>query len=136
MDSLADSAVRAVSRHPAPALALDEVARLVSRSGHRVSEAILLRTLAAESERLRILELPVCRWGTLPPDLPLPGPAGVWVVPRARSRGWSPGPRRPVLDRLRACLVHLGWSVDHRSPTDLTRWAELVQESLRVRGAA
>lgn len=150
MENLADLAARAAQRHPAPALHVRELATLVQGSGARVPEAILLRALATEPGRFRLVDPWRGPWSTLRRRS---GPAGrepsrvsgaaaprlevfegPSVVPEPGDTPWSPGPAAVVLGLMRQTLVRLGWRVDESSPVDLARWYQLVLESARVRG--
>lgn len=148
MDALVDRAARAAHRHPAAALPLGELARLVQKSGARISDDVLLRALAADPARFRIVDPwrgPWCRLRTArrtgrrhrsgPPERTIrdlmDGPR---VVPGAGTTAWSPGPAGPALGRMRQTLIRLGWRVDDASPVDLARWHRLVLEGRRVRG--
>lgn len=141
MDALADRAARAAHRHPAAALPVPELARLVQESGARVSDEVLLRALLADPARFRIVDPWRGPWSRLrrgdvrgrrrgrPHDL-VDGPR---VVPESGGSSWTPGPAAPALARMRQTLIRLGWTVDDASPTDLARWHRLVLEGYRVR---
>lgn len=150
MDALADRAARAASRHPAAALSLGELARLVQDTGARVPEPVLLRALASDPTRFRVIDPWRGPWARLRVDrrtghLPrsrsrdgsFDGCEGLLDGPRVvtfpRGPTWSPGPAGPALARMRRTLVRLGWTVDERSPTDLARWHRLVLEGARLR---
>lgn len=146
MEPLADRAARAAHRHPAAALPLGELARLVQESGTRVSHHVLLRALAADPERFRIVDPWRGPWARLAADRGAsrrrrrPNPTipdlvdGPRVVPRSGSVAWSPGAAGPAVTRLRQSLIRLGWKVDDASPVDLARWYRLVLEGRRVHG--
>lgn len=143
MESLADRADHAATRHPAPALRLVELARLVQVSGARIPVSELSRALALEPGQFRLLDPWRGPWTALrgrrrrfaqdPEPSPYQIPDGVWVVPRPTNPGWEPRPFRSVLDRMRACLIRVGWCVDEGSTRDLARWYSLVQEGQRIR---
>ena len=149
MDALVERAARAAGRHPAPALRLRELATLVQESGASVSDTVLLRALAADPGRFRLVDPwkgPWCRLRGLrrggagplggagrlpshPPEL-VDGPR---VVPAPGGTAWTPGPAGAAVTRLRQTMIRLGWRVDLASSTDLARWHRLVLESTRVR---
>ncbi len=143
LESLADRADHAATRYPAPAVRLIELAHLVQLSGVRVPTRELSRALALDPGRFRLLNPWRGPWSTLrgrrrrldpdPEPQLYPIPDGVWVVPRPTGAGWEPTPVRSVLDRMRTCLIRLGWRVDEDSTRDLARWYSLVQEDQRLR---
>lgn len=151
MDALADRAARAATRHPAAALPLGELARLVQGSGARVPHGVLLRALASDPRRFRIVDPWRGPWSRLrgdrrtghlararrPDRASFQGCRGLLdgprVVPGPGGPSWSPGAAGPALERMRQTLIRLGWKVDDASPMDLARWHRLVLEGARVR---
>lgn len=148
MDALTDRAARAAHRHPAAALPLSELSRLVQESGTRVSDDVLLRALLTEPARFRIVDPWKGPWARLRSDRrtgrhgSLAGAGdrrvpnlvdGPRVVPAPGAAPWSPGPAGPALGRMRQALIRLGWRVDDASPVDLARWHRLVLEGQRAR---
>lgn len=89
LESLADRADHAATRHPAPALRLVELACLVQLSGVRIPESELARALALDPGRFRLLN-------------PWRGP---WTALRGRKRRFAPDPE-PA-----AALPDSGWRV-------------------------
>lgn len=148
MDPLADRADRAARHHPAAALPVRELARLVQDSGTRVPEHVLLRALLSEPRRFRIVDPWKGPWTRLGvrrhagrPRLQaalrrsMPGLVdGPRVVPRPGAPTCAGGPAAAAADRMRRTLIHLGWRVDDHSPTDLARWHRLVLEGQRLGG--
>lgn len=152
MDDIADRAARVIARHPAPVLPFSEVGRLVRGSGVAVTDDILLRSLARDPARFRIVDPWKGPWrglapgrgdrtaGTFDPSAAAaalggdpsvaPGP---WVVPEPGPAPWSPRGNHVALRRLREGIVHLGWALDLRSPRDVARWCRLVLEAGRTR---
>lgn len=148
METLLDRATRVARHHPAPALPLDELRRLVRGSGVVVREEALLRALARKKDRFRVVDPWRGPWTELRPPVGTPAdvagsdPAGErvalsrsfgqpWVVVRPRKTDEEDG--SAVLRRLRWTVAHLGWEVDDRSVRDMTRWCRLLNEADRVR---
>lgn len=132
METLADRAARALARHPAPALPLDELLRQVRSGGAAVGPDVLLRALAARPDRFRLLDPWRGAWRSAERSArgrrdPHPSAATPWVVGLGASGG-----ERGAGARLRASLSHLGRTVDERSVTDLMRWVGLVREGERL----
>lgn len=75
MESILDRAARVLAGHPAPALHLDELRRLVGGSGVGVTEEVLLRALRRGSGRFRMVDPWVGPWRTLEPSHPTRGTA-------------------------------------------------------------
>jgi hypothetical protein len=137
MENLADQAERALARHPAPALTLSELVRLIRGAGTVVTEPVLLRALEAESKRFRIVDPWEGPWASFlaAADWMKEGRSrDVLVIGRSVSaREGSPMPSSPVLQRLRDTVVHLGLSLDVDSASAVARWILVVAEHARVR---
>jgi hypothetical protein len=135
MQPLAERAAAVVRRLSGPAVPLPELVRLLRESGIPVSGSVLLRALAAEPERFRVLE--PCRALRRAGRLDAPSwDALTWVVPAAAPEPRDPpDPQRPALRKLRTSLVRLGWQVDPHSSTDVARWFGMVLEAARFRAA-
>jgi hypothetical protein len=119
METLADRAAQSLTRHPAPALPIDELTEQVRGGGTAVGADVLLRALEARPDLFRVLD-------------PWRGP---WRPAARAARGarWVVPLGPATLDRdpsarLKASVVHLGRTLDERSVTDLARWLGMVRE--------
>jgi len=115
------------------AVPLPELAKLLGEEGFPVSEAVLLRSLAAEPERFRVLE----PWRTLgrpciEGSSPWDGHTWILPAPAAAPREFA-DPERPALRRLRSTLIRLGWQLDRTCATDVARWLGMILEAERFR---
>lgn len=147
MDALVDRAAQAATRHPAPALRIRDLARIVQQSGAGVSDTVLLAALRRDPGRFRLVDPWRGPWSTLRRNTSPMGDSddprndgttsslldGPRLVPAPGSKSWSPGPSAPTIQRMRQTMIRLGWRIDDSSPTDLARWHRLVLESTRVR---
>ena len=131
METLAERAAQSLTRHPAPALPLDELSEQVRGGGPAVGAGVLLRALEARPDLFRVLDPWRGPWRPAArPDARREAErsaveaAGTrWVVPLGRATlDRDPGAR------LKACVVHLGRTLDERSVTDLVRWLGMVRE--------
>lgn len=148
MQPLAERAALVLQRLGAPAVPLPELARLLQGSGVVVSETVLLRALAAEPERFRVLDpwraVPkLSGWDRRSRVSVAPGAGGegeahwlarTWVLATGRPEPRGAEPQQPALLRLRSTLVGLGRQVDPTCSTDVARWLAMVFEADRFRG--
>lgn len=124
MDPLSRTAVEVLERHPAPALPMEELHRLVARERpHAVpGTRVLLRSLRRLDRRVRTLEADEHRLGALG--------CHRWVLVRA---GDSAAPPRTLTTRMRESLQALGAALEPGSNLALARWARLLAEEEKVR---
>jgi hypothetical protein len=131
MLSLAERAAILVHRSSLAAAPVPELVARLREAGVPVSEGVLMRSLAAEPERFRVLE----PWRAI-----LGGGRGsapweraAWVVPCCGDAPGACESERPALRRLRASVTGLGWQVDAASSADVARWLGMVLEWERFR---
>lgn len=126
MDPLARTAVEVLERHPAPALPMEELQRLVARERpHAVPGAnALLRSLRRLDRRVRMLEADEDRLGAVGSHR--------WVLVQPRD---STTPPRSLTGRMRESLRGLGAALEPGSNLALARWARLLAEERKVRRA-
>ena len=148
-----ERASAALQRQSVAALSIGELTRHVRESGTPISQTVLLRALAAEPDRFRVLR----PWRTLTrrgrTAVERNGGirrSGEDVTSEQYAMGWDteeawilpfvgPGPdrssptERKALRRLRSSLVGLGWALDATSSRDLSRWAGMVLEGETLR---
>jgi hypothetical protein len=120
METLADRAAQSLTRHPAPALPIDELTEQVRGGGVAVGAGVLLRALEARPDLFRVLD-------------PWRGPWRSAARPAGQDTRWVVSLGRSTLDRdprarLKASVVHLGRTLDERSVTSLARWLGMVRE--------
>ena len=138
METLVERAAQSLSHHPSPALPLDELSEHVRHGGHVVGPGVLLRALEARPDLFRVLypwrgpwraaaPRPGRTCAAQPPDHALDPPGERWVVPLGRATC-----DRDARARLKASLVHLGRTLDERSPIEMARWLAMVREMERT----
>jgi hypothetical protein len=140
METLAERAAQSLTRHPAPALPIDELSEQVRGGGAMVGAGVLLRALEARPDLFRVLDPWRGPWRSATrPDArrgagersALETAGARWVVHLGRAAtDRNPGAR------LKASVVHLGRTLDERSVTDLVRWLGMVREMSPARAAA
>lgn len=154
MDRILDLAATTLARHPAPALPLDELFRLLKDDAPGVALSLqsLLSMLARSPGRFRVVRVAPgwrCLIGTLDhlagvrerPDSRAPRPLdralaglepGPWIIGLEAGLDAEGAARRP-LRTLRASVAYLGRRLDADSPVALARWLGLLAENGRVR---
>jgi len=139
MEPLADRAAQSLTRHPAPALPLEELTEQVRGGGIVVGSSVLLRALEARPDLFRVLDPWRGPWRSAArPDARAAGAAAsARSALEAASTRWVVPLGRATLDRdpgakLKASVVHLGRTLDERSVTDLVRWLGMVREMTRT----
>jgi len=143
MDTLPYTAETVLRRHPAPALRLGELLRLVRLSlrNPALDRDRLLRSLSACPERFRLLDPWRGPWKRVivgPEPVPQPEP---WVV-LVGDPGGEAGPSVDGMAaaRMRVCVRWMATGVDPTSAWSLARWHGLAvaEASVRtvLRGAA
>lgn len=160
---LIDRAAALLHRLGRSAVPVAELVRMLREGGAAVSEPVLLRALAAEPERFRLVE-PAralrgiaegaaggaargARFGAV--ARPAAGDrstsddgartiaawaASTWVVAASPlPRPELPEAQRPALRRLAATVGRLGWCLDTTSASDVARWFGMLVEEERFR---
>jgi hypothetical protein len=148
MEPFAERMARIASRHPLPALPLQEVRHLLRRDtpGPPPDEGFLLGWLERRPDLFRILDPWQGAWRSIldvrPEDgaryLPYLREQGIsprwpWVVTLlVEGPGWSGGvegpPRTRGLARMRDSLLALSREIDGDSVPELTRWCRIIRE--------
>jgi hypothetical protein len=153
MDSILDRAAGVLARHPAPAVPLAELARLLADDmpGVAVSPVHLLTTVERCPSRFRVVRATAGRRSladTVRKGFVVGGepvdrigesraragefPGGPWII------GLDGGPHarpRSALRTLRSSLAYLGLRVDEGSACAVARWMGLVHECGRLAGS-
>lgn len=135
MDAILSLAEAILTRHPAPALRLDELLDRMRRAGpdRRLSALRLRRILERHPARFRVLDVWRGPWHPVrdDPTMAALGPA-CWVAVRGEPRD----PRDGGLGgRMRESVRWLARRLDARSRHDLLRWQRLALEEEAVRPA-
>lgn len=159
MDIDAASIAQVLSEHPAPALPLDRVCRLLGRrrGGAAPGEDEVGRALRASPDRFLVLDPWQGPWEPLlaggrrreteepcafePWGL---APATPWVVARPDAEpsesdpvdegpDSGPGPSWPGLNRLRESVRWYALTVDAGSPVAVARWTRMLRQEGEVR---
>lgn len=126
MGELTDTLEEILDRHPAPALPVEEVGRLVARTGSLPAPApeLLARVVRESPGALRLVEGDRERLGA-------GGPSRWILAPSGGRRGRVPA--ASLAGRLRETVRALGEWVEPGSNVALARWARLLLEEQRAR---
>jgi hypothetical protein len=138
METLVQAADSVLRSHPAPALRLSELSRLVcARQATFGSGTTRLRSaLERRPDLFRVLDPQRGPWRFVPEEARPPAFGEPWVVvvgdPPKREQGTS---RTDLRLRLRASVRWLGLGIDVSSPRELARWQEVALAEGEARAA-
>lgn len=136
MDTLPDAAETVLRRHPAPALRLGELLRLVRRSlrDPALHRDRLLQSLGARPDRFRLLDPWRGPWKRMSDGLDARPQSEPWVV-LVGDPGDEAGPSVDGMaaSRMRACVRWMAAGVDPTSAWSLARWHGLALAEASVR---
>ncbi len=127
MDPLPRAAVALLSRHPSPALSMEDLQELLKWEDPFASpgDDEVLRRLDLHGRGLRVLVRPKRRWM---------GPVGpaAWILAETSDRE-ARIRARPALGLLRSSVLSLGALVEPGSGRRWARWTRLLREEARLR---
>jgi len=138
IETIVQAADAVLRSHPAPALRLSELRRLVgARTSTVAPGATRLRSaLERRPDLFQVLDPRRGPWRSVPEEARPPAFGEPWVVvvgdPPDRERGTH---RIDLAHRLRASVRWLGLGVDVASPRELARWQEVALSEGEARAA-
>ena len=138
METIVQAADAVLRSHPAPALRLSELRRLVCARMPAVGPGTtrLRSTLESRPDLFRVLDPRRGPWRSVPDEARPPAFGEPWVVvvgdPQDTERGT---PRTDLARRLRASVRWLGLGIDVYSPRQLARWQEVALSEGEARAA-
>ncbi len=138
METIVQAAETVLRNHPAPALRLSELRRLVCSRMPAVGPgtARLRSTLEARPDLFRVLDPRRGPWRAVPDEARPPAFGEPWVVVVCDPPGAERGKHRiDLAHRLRASVRWLGLGVDVSSPRELARWQEVALSEGEARAA-
>ncbi len=138
METLPDTAETVLRRHPAPALRLSELLRLVRLAlrDPALDRDRLLQSLSARPERFRLLDPWKGPWRRVVEGRASKPHAEPWVVLVADPGGDAGAAVEGVsLGRMRSCVRWMAGAVDPTSAWSLARWHGLALAETSARAA-
>jgi hypothetical protein len=146
MNRIAERTHQLLTRHPAPALDLGEVVRLIEREDPLLArdEESVFRLIRSRPDLFRVLDPWRGAWRTLAEGMVVArGSAETtagwgqqkrpWIVALPPSTEQVGTDQHPLVGRLRESLVWLARALDHDSVAALSRWSLLVREETELR---
>jgi hypothetical protein len=137
METIVQATEAVLRSHPAPALRLSELRRLVRARTPAVGPGTtrLRSTLERRPDLFRVLDPRRGPWRSVPEEARPPAFGEPWVVVVSDPPHGRGIPRTELSHSLRTCVRWLGLGVDASSPRELARWQEVALSEREARAA-